>query len=101
MHKTIITVALLAFGASGQALAQAGWRVSEASGDVRVVINGQTRPVTRGMLLASGSAIASGPRARAVIVNGRDYVILSPSSRVRLPGATAQAGPAAAGRWPK
>ena len=48
------------------------------------------------MLLASGSTIASGARARAVLVSGRDYVILSPSSRVRLPAA-AQVIPASGG----
>ena len=98
MHKVIIGLAALAFGASGTAHAQDSWRVSEASGDVRVTVNGQTRPVTRGMLLASGSTIASGARARAVLVHQRDYVILSPSSRVRLPG-TAQVTPASGGNW--
>src|SRR5690606_5194077 len=96
MHKTIIGLAALAFGMSGEAMAQDGWRVSESSGDVRVIANGQTRPLTRGMLLASGSTIASGARARAVLVSGRDYVILSPSSRVRLP-AVAQVIPASGG----
>lgn len=96
MRKTIIGLAVLAFAASGEAMAQGGWRVSETSGDVRVMASGQTRPLTRGMLLASGSTIASGARARAVLVNGRDYVILSPSSRVRLPG-DAQLIPASAG----
>ncbi len=98
MRKTIIGLALLAFGASGTASAQTGWRVSETSGDVRVAIDGQTRPVTRGMLLASGAVVASNPGGRAVLVNGRDYVILSPASRVRLPGAPAQVIPASGGR---
>ena len=72
------------YSAASPALAQtSGWQVSEVSGDVRAVVNGQTRPVTRGMLLASGSTVASGARARAVLVSGRDYVILSPASRVR------------------
>jgi hypothetical protein len=98
MRKTIIGLALLTFGASGAASAQTGWRVSEASGDVRVALDGQTRPVTRGMLLASGAVVASNPGGRAVLVNGRDYVILSPASRVRLPGAPAQVIPASGGR---
>jgi hypothetical protein len=98
MRKTIIGLALLTFGANGTASAQAGWQVSEASGDVRVAIDGQTRPVTRGMLLASGAVVASNPGGRAVLVNGRDYVILSPASRVRLPGAPAQVVPASGGR---
>src|SRR5689334_23496936 len=98
MRRTIISMALLAFAVSGEAAAQTGWRVSESSGDVRVAIDGQTRPVTRGMLLASGAVVASNPGGRAVLVNGRDYVILSPSSRVRLPGAPAGVIPASGGR---
>lgn len=93
MRRTIIGLALLAF-ASGEATAQTNWRVSESSGDVRVAVNGQTRPVTRGMLLASGSVVASNSGGRAVLVSGRDYVVLSPSSRVRLPGAPARVIPA-------
>ena len=96
MRKTIIGMALLAFTTSGTAFAQTGWRVSESSGDVRTIVDGQTRPVTRGMLLASGAVVASNPGARAVLVNGRDYVILSPSSRVRLPGAPVRVIPAGA-----
>ena len=98
MRKTIIGLALLAFAASGEASAQTGWRVSESSGDVRVAVNGQTRPVARGMLLASGAVVASNPGGRAVLVNGNDYVILSPSSRVRLPGQPAGVIPASGGR---
>jgi hypothetical protein len=98
MRKMIIGLALLAFAASGEAAAQTGWHVSEASGDVRVAVDGQTRPVTRGMLLASGAVVASNPGGRAVLVNGRDYVILSPGSRVRLPGAPALVIPASGGR---
>src|SRR5689334_13843365 len=94
MRRTIISMALLAFAVSGEAAAQTGWRVSESSGDVRVAVNGETRPVTRGMLLASGAVVASNPGGRAVLVNGRDYVILSPSSRVRLPGAPVRVIPA-------
>ncbi len=96
MRKAIIGLAALSVFASGEALAQSGWRVSESSGDVRVIANGQARPVSRGMLLASGSTIASGARARAVLVSGRDYVILSPASRVRLP-AIAHVIPASVG----
>jgi hypothetical protein len=96
MRMAAIALTLFVAGMASPALAQtSGWQVSEVSGDVRAVVDGQTRPVTRGMLLASGSAIASGANARAVLVNGRDYVILSPSSRVRVPG-TAQVIPASA-----
>jgi hypothetical protein len=97
MRNAAIGLALLVASFATHALAQeSGWRVSEVSGDVRTVLNGQTRPVSRGMLLASGSTIASNPGARAVLVSGRDYVILSPSSRVRLPGTALRAS---GGSW--
>ena len=97
MRKAAIALALFAAATANPALAQdSAWRVSEVSGDVRAVVSGQSRPVTRGMLLASGSTIASGARARAVLVSGRDYVILSPASRVRLPAGVQQAS---GGSW--
>jgi len=62
---------------SGPASAQsAGWRISEVSGDVRLVENGRARAATRGMLLSSGATIATGPAARAVIGRDDEYVIL-------------------------
>jgi hypothetical protein len=82
----------LFFAAGEPALAQtAPWRVSEASGDVRIVEGGRSRPATRGALLSGGSIVATAQRARAVLVRGRDYVIVSPASRVRVPTA-AQGG---------
>ena len=61
------------------------WRISEVSGNVRIVENGRSRPATRGALLSSGSAIATAAQARAVLVRGREYVVVSPRTQLRVP----------------
>ncbi len=78
---------------SGAANAQdPQWRISEVSGEVRVLEAGRARPATRGLLLASGAAIATGASGRAVLVRGRQFVMVSPRSQMRLPGAGAPRG---------
>ncbi|WP_332811737.1 FecR domain-containing protein [Sphingomonas sp.] len=63
------------------------WQVSEASGEVRLTHDGQSRAAVRGALLASGSTITTGARARAVIVRGEEFVVISPGSQLRVPAA--------------
>lgn len=74
---------LLALCASA-ASAEPGWRLSEVSGDVRVISNGSVRPATRGALLASGSTVVAGALSKAVIVRSKDVVVVSANSRIRL-----------------
>jgi hypothetical protein len=90
MRKMIIGLApaLLAIG-TGASAQVPGWRVSEASGDVRLVENGRARAATRGALLASGSTIATGSNARAVIVRGEEFVVISPRTQLRVPAVQA------------
>lgn len=88
MRKAILGLAPLLLAVGGTAVAQTPtWRVSEVSGDVRIVENGRSRAATRGALLASGSSIATAARARAVLVRGQEYIQVSPSSRLRVPDA--------------
>jgi hypothetical protein len=77
--------ALLLVGARAEAAPP--WTVSEVSGDVRLSENGRTRPATKGLLLGSGAVIATAPGARAVLVRGQEFVVISPGSRLRLPAA--------------
>lgn len=78
---------LLAAGAAAAgspAQAQGGpWRVSEVTGDVRMSDGNGTRAATRGALLSSGSVIAAA-RSRAVLVRGRQFVVVSPGSTLRV-----------------
>lgn len=90
MRKMIIGLApaLLAIGTAASAQVP-GWKVSEVSGDVRLVENGRARTATRGALLNSGSTIATGTNARAVIVRGEEFVVISPRTQLRVPAAEA------------
>jgi hypothetical protein len=76
--------ALLAMSANANAAGAPVWKVSEVSGDVRVMDGGNGRAALKGSLLASGSLITAGPGARAVLVHDKDFVIVSPNSRVRI-----------------
>ena len=84
MRKVILGLAPVLLAMSGTALAQAPqWRISEVSGQVRVVENGRARAATRGLLLSSGSTIATA-RGRAVLVRGQEFVVVSPNSQIRV-----------------
>src|SRR5687768_2428644 len=88
MKKLVLGLAPLLLATGGTASAQtAGWRISEVSGPVRIVENGRTRAATRGALLSTGSAIATAAQGRAVLVRGREFVIVSPNSQLRIPDA--------------
>ncbi len=86
MGKFILSVAPVLAAMSGSALAAVPtWKVSEVSGDVRVIENGRARGAVKGALLGSGSTIATGPNARAVIVRGQEFVVISPRTQLRVP----------------
>jgi len=80
---------MLATSAHAQSLT---WRVSEVNGDVRLTENGRTRAATRGALLVSGTTVTTSPGARAVIVRGEEFVIVSPRSQLRIPEASQARG---------
>ena len=88
MRKIMIGLAPILFAMSSGAIA-ADWKISETSGDVRIVSQGKTRAAVRGALLSSGSTIATGANARAVIVRGQEFVMISPRSQLRVPAAEA------------
>ena len=79
--------------ASSSALAQApAWRVSETSGDVRILENGQVHPAARGAIVPGGAVVTTGAASRAVLVRAHDYGVVSPASRVRVPTLQQQGG---------
>ena len=93
MKRLIVGLApvLLAIGSSAVAASPA-WRISEASGDVKVVESGRSKVALRGALLSSGATIVTGQGARAVIVRDRDFVVISPNSRMRIAEPVQQRG---------
>ena len=90
MRKIIIGLAPTLLAISTGAYAQTpGWKVSEVSGNVRLVENGRARAAVRGALLSSGATIATGANSKAVIVRGEEFVVISPRSQLRVPAAQA------------
>ena len=87
MRKIFLGLVPAMLALPSPALASQAWQVSESSGEVRLTHNGQSRAAVRGALLASGATIATGPKGRAVIVRGEEFVIISPRSQLRVPAA--------------
>jgi hypothetical protein len=66
MRKSILGLAPILIAMSGGAFAAPPvWKVSEVSGDVRLVQNGRAQAAAKGALLSSGLHIATGANARA------------------------------------
>jgi hypothetical protein len=69
------------------------WRVTETAGAVQVQRSaGRAMAATRGAVLQPGDVINTGPKSRAVLVRGQEYVIVAASSRLRLPAAAEARG---------
>ena len=61
-----------------------GWSVSESSGQVTIVSTGIAKTAVRGGALRAGDIVATGPRSRAVIVRGEEYLVVSANSRISI-----------------
>jgi hypothetical protein len=86
MNKAVLALvpAFLAISGAAQAADAPVWKVSEVTGDVKVVEAGHSRAAVKGALLSSGSLVDAGANARAVLVHDKDFVIVSPNSRLRI-----------------
>ena len=62
-----------------------GWKVSETSGSVQIAHSGVTKIAARGLEVAAGDTVTTGPSSRAVLVRGTEYMMVAASSRLRLP----------------
>lgn len=76
---------LLAFFSSSAALAtDSGWIISEADGQVSITRDGKAVYGAQGTKLQIGDVVRTGKGARAVLVRGEDFVIVSPERQVRI-----------------
>src|SRR3546814_12856016 len=99
MRKIVLGLAPVLMAVHSGAFAAAPeWKVSEVTGDVHLTHDGRSRAATKGALLSSGAVIATGPKARAVIVRGQEFVVVSPSSQLRVPAADSPKIGTASGR---
>ena len=88
--KIVLAVFLLG-GLFGTAHAQSGpWTVTEVSGRVTLRDDNGAQAVSRGKTVIPGTVIETGPGARAVIVQGRNFVTIAPDSRIRVPAPQAR-----------
>src|SRR4028118_629337 len=84
--------ALLLFWCSPAMAQVPAWSVSEAGGEVVLQRAGTPQPLRRGTMLAAGDIIQTGPNGRAVLVRNREFVLVSPRSRLRIPSQAETSG---------
>ena len=79
------TLALSALLASTSALsATPDWRVSEVSGSVTVERAGKVLSAKQDTILLPGDTIRTGRKGRAVLVRGKEFVMVSPDAQLKV-----------------
>lgn len=75
------------------ALAQApSWVVGDAGGTAQLRRNGTVQPLRRGLRLQPGDTIATGANGRVSLARGREFIVVSPGTRLTIPTAAQQNG---------
>ena len=80
---------LAALGALWSQTALAGtlaWRVTEVSGNVQVKRAERPQRAVKGQSLAVGDVVTTGRDGRAVIARGKEFIVVAPTTQLRLPG---------------
>ncbi len=80
-RKSIVVAALMA---STSAIANSGWSVSEASGSVTITRGEKVIQARKDSRLNEGDVIRTGKGARAVLVRGKEYLVVSPKAHIRI-----------------
>ncbi|WP_108809717.1 FecR domain-containing protein [Sphingorhabdus sp. Alg231-15] len=80
--KSLVIAALLSSGAAYAGTP--GWQVSEISGNVTVARKGVVKIAQRQTKLAPGDVIKTGPKGRAVLLRGGEYLVVSPASHIEI-----------------
>ncbi|QUL36766.1 FecR family protein [Erythrobacter sp. JK5] len=79
------SLALAALLASTSAFAAApDWRVSEASGNVTVERGGTVLDARQNTVLLPGDILRTGNKGRAVLVRGKEFVVVSPDAKLQV-----------------
>lgn len=93
MNPVRFLFALLLMLWAQPALAQAPvWIVSDAGGAAELQRNGNVQPLRRGQRLQPGDTISTGANGRASLGRGREYIVVSPNTRLSIPTAAQQQG---------
>ena len=80
--KRLLVVAALFTSTS--ALAAPEWRVSEVSGAVTVQRDGKALKARQNTKLRPGDVVVTGSKGRAVLVRGKEYVVVSPKAKIKV-----------------
>lgn len=92
MHLVRFLLALMLLWSS-PALAQVPtWIVSDAGGAAELHRGGNVQPLRRGLRLQPGDTVATGPNGRASLARGREFIVVSPRTRLTIPAASQQDG---------
>jgi len=76
---------LAALASSTAAFAQdSGWRISETDGQVSVIRDNEAIYGEEGTPLQIGDVVRTSEAGRAVLVRGKDFVVVSPKAQVRI-----------------
>jgi hypothetical protein len=90
--KVLLFFLALLVGAQ-PALAQApSWTVTDAGGAAEVHRGGNVQRLRRGFRLQQGDTIVTGANGRASLGRGREFIVISPASRITIPTAAQQEG---------
>lgn len=74
-----------AFSLSTAAFAQdSGWRISETDGQVSVIRDNEAIYGEEGTQLQIGDVVRTSEAGRAVLVRGKEFVVVSPKAQVRI-----------------
>lgn len=78
---------------SQPALAQSrDWVVTDAGGAAELHRSGNVQPLRRGLRLQPGDTVATGANGRASLGRGREFIVVSPRTRLTIPAPSQQQG---------
>ncbi len=88
LSRLLMPILLLLFSGTAALAQEAGWRVSEAKGNVIVIDASGERKAATGLAVAPGATVRTAARSTAVLVRGREFVTLRQNAQIRIPQAT-------------
>ncbi|HEY0014405.1 MAG TPA: FecR family protein [Allosphingosinicella sp.] len=92
MYLVRFLLALLLLS-SQPALAQVpAWIVGDVGGAAELRRNGSVQPLRRGLRLQPGDTVETGANGRASLARGREFIVVSPRTRITIPTAAQQQG---------
>jgi hypothetical protein len=85
-RRLLIAIALFSsvFLGSNAYAQSSSWTVSESQGEVSILKDGITKVAVKGIKLSAGESIKTGANGRAVITRGKQYVVVSRNSHIKV-----------------